>query len=58
MSVVHVERITCDNPECSLYVEELIREEPDRYELVEYVRAQVALRGWSHRNDLDFCPSH
>jgi hypothetical protein len=30
MAVVHVERITCDNPECAVYVEELIREEPGR----------------------------
>ena len=45
MSIVHFERITCDNPECEIYVEELIREEPGRYELVEYVRSQISLKG-------------
>ena len=56
MSIVHLERITCDNPECEIYVEELIREEPGRYELVEYVRSQISLKGWSTRGELDFCP--
>jgi hypothetical protein len=58
MSIAHVERITCDNPECEIYADELIREEPGRYELVEYVRVQVALKGWSTRGQLDFCPAH
>jgi len=58
VSIVHVERITCDNPECEIYVEELIREEPGRYELVEYVRAQIVEKGWSTRGDLDYCPAH
>ena len=51
MSIVHFERITCDNPECEIYVEELIREEPGRYELVEYVRSQISLKGWSTRGN-------
>jgi hypothetical protein len=55
---VHLERVTCDNPECEIYVEELIREEPGRYELVEYVRSQITLKGWSTRMELDFCPAH
>ena len=58
MAVAHVERITCDNPECAVYVEELIREEPGRCELVEYVRAQAVLQGWSTRGELDFCPAY
>ena len=58
LAVVHMERITCDNAECAAYVEELIREQPGRYELVEYVRAQVALLGWTSRDGLDFCPDH
>jgi hypothetical protein len=58
MAIVHVERITCDNPDCAVYVEEIMREEPGRYELVEYVRAQAVLQGWSTRGDLDFCPAH
>jgi hypothetical protein len=58
MAIVHVERIICDNPDCAVYVEELIREEPGRYELVEYVRAQAVLEGWKGRGGLDFCPAH
>ena len=58
MSIAHIERITCDNPECVVYVEELIREEPERFELVKYVREEVALQGWSHNGDRDFCPQH
>lgn len=58
MAIVHVERITCDNAECVAYVDELIREQPGRYELYEYVRAQASLRGWSSRDGVDFCPSH
>jgi hypothetical protein len=40
---------TCDNPECAVYVEELVREEPNRYELVDYVREQLAARGWKRQ---------
>jgi hypothetical protein len=40
-----------------VYVEELIREEPGRYELVEYVRAQAMLQGWNTRGELDLCPA-
>ena len=58
MSVVHVERITCDNPECVEYVDELIREQPGEFELQEYVRAQLSLQGWTSKDGLDFCPSH
>jgi hypothetical protein len=58
VAIVHVERITCDNAECAAYVDELIREQPGRYELHEYVRAQGALQGWSSHDGLDFCPKH
>jgi hypothetical protein len=58
MAVEPVVRITSDNPECAVYVEELIREEPGRHELVEYVRAQAVPQGWSTRGELDFCPAH
>jgi hypothetical protein len=58
VTIVRIERISCDNPECVAYADELIREQPGRYELEEYVRAQVSLRGWSSRGGLDFCPSH
>jgi hypothetical protein len=54
VSIVHVERITCDNPECVEYVDELIREQPGKFELQEYVRAQLSLQGWT----FDYCPSH
>jgi hypothetical protein len=58
MSIVHVERITYDNAECAAYVDELIREQPGRYELHEYVRAQVSLQGWTAIDGRDFCPAH
>jgi hypothetical protein len=58
MAIVHIERITCDNAECLVYADELIREQPGRYELLEYVRAQVSVQGWTSRDGLDFCPSH
>jgi hypothetical protein len=58
VAIVHVERITCDSPECVAYVDELIHEEPGKYELVEYVRAQVSLQGWTTRRGFDFCPTH
>jgi hypothetical protein len=58
VTIVQVERITCDNAECGAYVDELIREQPGRYELHEYVRAQASLQGWTSRDELDFCPSH
>jgi hypothetical protein len=57
MAIAHVERITFDNPECAVYVEELIREEPGRYAVVEYIRAQAVLQGWSMPEELDFCPA-
>ena len=39
MTRVRVERILCDNPDCVVYVDELVREEPDDVdvELVEHV---------------------
>jgi hypothetical protein len=58
VSIVHVERITCDNAECVAYVDELIREQPGRFELHEYVRSKASLEGWSSHDDLDFCPQH
>ncbi len=58
MSVVHVERITCDNPECVEYVDELIREQPGEFELQEYVRALLSSQGWTSKDGFDFCPSH
>jgi hypothetical protein len=58
MSVRHLERITCDNPECVEYVDQLTREEPGKFELQEYVRAQLSVQGWTCKDGLDFCPSH
>jgi hypothetical protein len=58
VEIAHLERITCDNAECVAYVDELIREQPDHFELREYVRAQASLRGWSSVGELDLCPAH
>jgi hypothetical protein len=34
MTTVRVQRILCDNPDCVIYVDELVREEPGDFELV------------------------
>lgn len=58
MTMVHVERVTCDDPECVEYVDELVREEPGKLELPEYVRSQLSAQGRTTKNGLDSCPSH
>jgi len=56
MTRVRVERILCDNPECVIYVDELVREVPVDVD-VELVEHVVAI-GWTRIDDKDFCPSH
>jgi hypothetical protein len=56
-SVTVLERITCDNPDCIVYVEELVREQPGRYELGVYTRSLLP-EGWTHHGVRDFCPAH
>jgi hypothetical protein len=62
MSTLHVQRILCDNPDCVIYVDELVRQEPgEDVELVEHVRpvAEVMVAvGWTRVGDRDFCPAH
>jgi hypothetical protein len=60
LSTLHVQRILCDNPDCVMYVDELVREEPaDGFELVEHVRTVAAVEvGWTRIGDSDFCPAH
>jgi len=58
MSITRVERITCDNPDCVTYVDELIRTSPGHFELRQYVRSQAATRGWTSDGESDFCPVH
>ena len=60
MSTLHVQRILCDNPDCVIYVDELVREEPaGDFELVEHVRTVAAGEvGWTRIGDSDFCPAH
>ena len=53
MTRVRVERILCDNPDCVVYVDELVREDVD-VELVEHV---VEI-GWTQVDGSDFCPAH
>ena len=55
MTRVRVERILCDNPDCVVYVDELVREEPGEVELVEHVTWRI---GWTRIDDSDFCPAH
>jgi hypothetical protein len=56
MTRVRVDRILCDNPDCVVYVDELVREETAdvQVELIEHV---VAI-GWTRVDGNDFCPSH
>jgi hypothetical protein len=60
MTRLHIERILCDNPDCVLYVDELVREDPgDDVEMVEHVRPVAAVEiGWTQVGDCDFCPEH
>ena len=53
MTRVRLERILCDNPDCVVYVDELVRE-ASADELVEHV---VAI-GWTSVDAGDFCPAH
>lgn len=60
MSTLRVRRIVCDNPDCVVYVDELVREEPGgEFELVEHVTSLTAVEiGWTRAGDNDFCPAH
>jgi len=60
VSTLRVRRILCDNPDCVIYVDELVREEPaEDVELVEHVRTVAAVEvGWTRVGDSDFCPDH
>jgi hypothetical protein len=53
---VSVERILCDNPDCVIYVDELVREERGQVE-VELVEHVVAI-GWTQVDGNHFCPAH
>jgi len=52
MTRVRVERILCDNPDCVVYVDELVREEPDD------VDVELVAIGWTQVDGRDFCPAH
>ena len=56
MTRVRVERILCDNPDCVVYVDELVSEEPDDVD-VELVEHVVEI-GWTQVDGSDFCPAH
>jgi hypothetical protein len=58
MTARRVERISCDNPECVLYVDEIVRQDVGEFELVEHVRSLTAKIGWTRSGDHDFCPAH
>jgi hypothetical protein len=40
-----------------VYVEELVREQPGRYELGVYTRSLLP-EGWSRHGARDYCPAH
>ncbi len=56
MTRVRVERILCDNPDCVVYVDELVREERGDMD-VELVEHVVEI-GWTRTDGSDFCPEH
>jgi hypothetical protein len=56
MTRVRVDRILCDNPDCVVYVDELVREETAGVE-VELIEHVVTI-GWTRVDGNDFCPSH
>jgi hypothetical protein len=58
VTTLRVQRILCDNPDCVVYVDELVREEPDQFALVEHVRSLTVEVGWTHVERGDFCPAH
>jgi hypothetical protein len=59
MTTVRVQRILCDNPDCVIYVDELVREESGDFELVEHVRSLTVVEiGWTHIDGSEFCPTH
>jgi hypothetical protein len=42
-----------------IYVDELVREEPGDFELVEHVRSLTVVEiGWTHIDGSEFCPTH
>jgi hypothetical protein len=56
MTRVRIDRILCDNPDCVVYVDELVREERGTVE-VELIEHVVEI-GWTQVDGRDFCPSH
>jgi hypothetical protein len=56
MTSVLVNRIFCDNIECELYVDELIRENPESVRLEEYVTRLKD--GWTCLEENHYCPAH
>jgi hypothetical protein len=58
MTAVRIERIVCDNPECVIYVDELVVEFPDEYSLDEHVKSIATKDGWACIGDSHFCPAH
>jgi hypothetical protein len=58
MSLTYIERISCDNPDCLVYADELIREVPGRFEISGSVRSLVVESGWTYGDGLDLCPAH
>jgi hypothetical protein len=58
LTALRVERIVCDNPDCVLYVDEVVREDLGEVQLVEHVRSITSAVGWTRHGDSDFCPEH
>jgi hypothetical protein len=58
MSITYIERMSCDNPDCLVYADELIREMPGRFEIYEIQRSLIPKPGWTHGDGGDLCPVH
>jgi hypothetical protein len=55
---VRVERILCDNPDCVVYVDELVREEAAEADVEVELIEHVVEIGWTQVEGSDFCPAH
>jgi len=57
-----VERISCDNPDCVAYVDELVRIDGESETLdldaLGAARVLATAEGWSSAGGLDLCPEH
>ncbi|HEX4434739.1 MAG TPA: hypothetical protein VH012_07910 [Acidimicrobiales bacterium] len=54
---LRVERILCDNPDCVMYVDELVREESSEGDVDVVLVEHIVSIGWTRVDGKDFCPT-